>query len=85
FLPQYRAAGSFEEIRGLTGTSRIFALLSGTAVLAAGMLGLHFFVDMIQVYYLVPIFIGLLAMPMIARLHDDRTFDIMHDVVAETL
>ncbi|MGO7215700.1 lipopolysaccharide biosynthesis protein [Rhizobium ruizarguesonis] len=66
FLPQYRAAGAFEEIRGLTGTARIFALLSGTTVLAAGMLGLHFFGDMIQVYYLVPIFIGLLAMPMIA-------------------
>ncbi|NKK01347.1 oligosaccharide flippase family protein [Rhizobium leguminosarum bv. viciae] len=66
FLPQYRAAGAFEEIRGLTGTARIFALLSGTAVLAAGMLGLHFFGDKIQVYYLVPIFIGLLAMPMIA-------------------
>lgn len=66
FLPQYRAAGAFEEIRGLTGTARIFALLSGTVVLAAGMLGLHFFGDMIQVYYLVPIFLGLLAMPMIA-------------------
>ncbi|MFL5016064.1 MAG: lipopolysaccharide biosynthesis protein [Rhizobium sp.] len=66
FLPQYRAAGAFEEIRGLTGTARIFALLSGTVVLAAGMLGLHLFGDMIQVYYLVPIFIGLLAMPMIA-------------------
>ncbi|RFB89835.1 multi antimicrobial extrusion protein MatE [Rhizobium leguminosarum bv. trifolii] len=66
FLPQYRAAGAFEEIRGLTGTARIFALLSGTAVLAAGMLGLHFFGHMIQVYYLVPIFLGLLAMPMIA-------------------
>ncbi|TCA20629.1 lipopolysaccharide biosynthesis protein [Rhizobium leguminosarum bv. viciae] len=66
FLPQYRAAGAFEEIRGLTGTARIFALLSGTTVLAAGMLGLHFFGDMIQVYYLVPIFIGLIAMPMIA-------------------
>ncbi|MBX5174393.1 oligosaccharide flippase family protein [Rhizobium sp. NZLR1b] len=66
FLPQYRAAGAVEEIRGLTGTARIFALLSGTAVLAAGMLGLHFFGDMIQVYYLVPIFLGLLAMPMIA-------------------
>ncbi len=66
FLPQYRAAGAFEEIRGLTGTARIFALLSGTAVLAAGMLGLHFFGDMIEVYYLVPIFLGLLAMPMIA-------------------
>ncbi|OWV86473.1 multi antimicrobial extrusion protein MatE [Rhizobium sp. R635] len=66
FLPQYKAAGAFDEIRGLTGTARIFALLSGTMVLAAGMLGLHFFGDMIEIYYLVPIFLGLLAMPMIA-------------------
>lgn len=66
FLPQYKAAGAFDEIRGLTGTARIFALLSGTVVLAAGMLGLHFFGDMIETYYLVPIFLGLLAMPMIA-------------------
>ncbi|WP_064686435.1 lipopolysaccharide biosynthesis protein [Rhizobium bangladeshense] len=66
FLPQYKAAGAFEEIRGLTGTARIFALLSGTAMLAAGMLGLHFFGDLIEPYYLVPIFLGLFAMPMIA-------------------
>ncbi|AGS23571.1 lipopolysaccharide biosynthesis protein [Rhizobium etli] len=66
FLPQYKAAGAFEEIRGLTGMARTFALLSGTVMLAAGMIGLHFFGDMIEAYYLVPIFIGLLAMPMIA-------------------
>ncbi|MBX4927463.1 lipopolysaccharide biosynthesis protein [Rhizobium binae] len=66
FLPRYKAAGAFEEIRGLTGTARIFALLSGTAMLAAGMLGLHFFGDMIEPYYLAPIFLGLFAMPMIA-------------------
>ncbi len=66
FLPQYKASGAFEEIRGLTGTARIFGLLSGTSVLVIGMIGLHLFGDRIQSYYLVPIFLGLLAMPMIA-------------------
>ncbi|ARO25832.1 multi antimicrobial extrusion protein MatE [Rhizobium sp. S9] len=66
FLPQYKAAGAFDEIRGLTGTARIFAMLSGTVMLVAGMIGLHFFGDRIETYYLVPIFLGLLAMPMIA-------------------
>jgi O-antigen/teichoic acid export membrane protein len=66
FLPQYKATGAFEEIRGLTGTARLFGLLSGTLVLAVGMIALHLFGDRIQSYYVVPIFLGLLAMPMIA-------------------
>ncbi|MDM9627180.1 oligosaccharide flippase family protein [Rhizobium sp. S152] len=66
FLPQYKATGAFAEIRGLTGAARIFALLSGTLVLAVGMIGLHLLGDRIETYYLLPIFIGLLAMPMIA-------------------
>jgi O-antigen/teichoic acid export membrane protein len=66
FLPQYKAAGAFEEIRGLTGTARIFAMFSGTLVMAIGMAGLHFFGDRVEAYYLVPVFIGLFAMPMIA-------------------
>jgi O-antigen/teichoic acid export membrane protein len=66
FLPQYRAAGAFDEIRGLTGTARLFGLLSGTALLLLGMAALYFFGDLIEDYYLVPIFLGLFAMPMIA-------------------
>lgn len=66
YLPQYKASGAFEEIRGLTGAARLFGLLSGTAMLAIGMIGLYLFGDRIQGYYVVPIFLGLLAMPMIA-------------------
>jgi O-antigen/teichoic acid export membrane protein len=66
FLPHYKATGAFEEIRGLTGTARLFGLLSGTVVLAIGMVALHLFGDRIQSYYVMPIFLGLLAMPMIA-------------------
>jgi O-antigen/teichoic acid export membrane protein len=66
FLPHYKAAGALAEIRGLTGTARIFGLLSGTGMLAVGMIALHLFGDRIHSYYVVPIFLGLFAMPMIA-------------------
>jgi O-antigen/teichoic acid export membrane protein len=66
FLPQYKASGAFEEIRGLTGTARIFAILSGSLLMVFGMAGLHFFGDRIATYYLIPGFLGLLALPMIA-------------------
>ncbi|QFY62473.1 oligosaccharide flippase family protein [Rhizobium grahamii] len=66
FLPQYRAAGAYAEIRGLTGTARVFGLISGTIVLAIGMIALHVFSDKVQSYYIIPIVLGLLAMPMIA-------------------
>lgn len=66
FLPQYKAAGALEKIRGLTGTARIFGLFSGTAALAIGMIALHVFSDRIENYYVIPIFLGLIAMPMIA-------------------
>lgn len=66
FLPQYRAAGAIEEIRGLTGTARIFALASAGGMLVIGLIGLRFFGHLIESYYLVPAFLGLLAMPMIA-------------------
>ncbi|KQV73407.1 oligosaccharide flippase family protein [Rhizobium sp. Root1220] len=66
FLPHYRASGAYDEIRGLTGTARLFALLSGTVVLVLGLIGLHLFGGRIESYYLVPIFLGLFALPMIA-------------------
>jgi O-antigen/teichoic acid export membrane protein len=66
FLPKYKAVGALEEIRGLTSTARIFALLSGTAMLAIGMIGLQLFGSMVETYYMVPIFLGLLALPMVA-------------------
>ncbi len=66
FLPQYKASGAFEEIRGLTGTARIFAILSGSLLMVFGMAALHFFGDRIATYYLIPGFLGLLALPMIA-------------------
>jgi O-antigen/teichoic acid export membrane protein len=66
FLPGYADRSAHAEIRGLTSTARIFAMLSSTALAAAGLLFLLLFRDRVTDYYLLPLFIGLFCMPMIA-------------------
>lgn len=66
FLPQYAARGARDEIRGLTVTARIFALISASTLAAIGIVCLHAFGDRIEGYYIIPLFLGLFALPMIA-------------------
>ncbi|MDI7864268.1 lipopolysaccharide biosynthesis protein [Rhizobiaceae bacterium n13] len=66
FLPQYRAANAHDEIRGLTVTARIFSMLSASMLATIGFVGLHLFGEGIASYYLVPVFLGLFCLPMIA-------------------
>lgn len=66
FLPEYQAAAAMAEIRGLTTTVRVFALVSATLVTAVGLVGLWFFGAHIEDYYLVPLYLGLFTLPMIA-------------------
>ncbi|WP_026203574.1 lipopolysaccharide biosynthesis protein [Rhizobium giardinii] len=66
FLPQYHARGALAEIRGLTMTVRIFALVSATALAVVGIGGLWLFGHRIDSYYLVPLYLGIFTLPMIA-------------------
>ena len=66
FLPQFEAVNDVERIRGLTATARIFALFSSTGVLLIGAVALHFFGGLIESYYVMPLFIALFILPMIA-------------------
>ncbi len=66
FLPQYHAQDALPEIRGLTATVRVFALVSATLLAIVGTLGLWFFGDLIESYYLVPLYLGIFTLPMIA-------------------
>ncbi|WP_275791171.1 lipopolysaccharide biosynthesis protein [Pararhizobium gei] len=66
FLPQYHARDALPEIRGLTTTVRVFALLSATALAAVGIAGLWLFGDTIDAFYLVPLYLGIFSLPMIA-------------------
>ena len=66
FLPDYAGRNAHAEIRGLTSTARIFAMLSSTALAVLGFLVLWLFHESFAGYYVVPLFIGLFCMPMIA-------------------
>lgn len=66
FLPQYDARNELDEIRGLTTTAWVFSISSASALAVFGFLFLHFFGDLIEGYYLIPLVLGLLALPMIA-------------------
>jgi O-antigen/teichoic acid export membrane protein len=66
FLPQFEADRDLERIRGLTSTARIFAMLSASSVAAIGFAGLYFFGARIESYYVIPLYIALFILPMIA-------------------
>lgn len=66
FLPQYDARDARDEIRGLTFTARIFAMLSASLLAGVGFAVLHVLGPVIEAYYIMPLFLGLFALPMIA-------------------
>ncbi len=66
FIPEYRAKNMLGELRGMVNASRIFVLLSSTAFMAIGWLGLWLFETQIERYYILPFYLGLICLPMIA-------------------
>ena len=66
FLPQFEADNDFDRVRGLAITARIFALLSSSVIALLGYAGLQLFGGLVQGYYLVPLFIALCILPMVA-------------------
>ena len=66
FLPEYRASGDLDSLRGITLASRLVALLAASALAALGIAGVWFFADRIESYYIVPFWLGLICLPMIA-------------------
>lgn len=66
FVPQYRASGAHDELRGILLTGRIFTLLAATAVAAFGVAATLVLASTIESYYVAPFVLGALALPMIA-------------------
>ncbi len=66
FLPQYQANGQVEEIRGLTVTTRLVSFAIACLVALVGVAMLYLFADRVPIYYLVPVTLGAILLPMIA-------------------
>jgi O-antigen/teichoic acid export membrane protein len=66
FAPEYRTRNLLPELRGVLVASRLLVLLASIAAAAAGMLGVWYLSPSIEPYYVVPFFLGMLCLPMIA-------------------
>jgi O-antigen/teichoic acid export membrane protein len=66
FVPEYLQAERHAELRGIVLSSRLFALIVSTLIAGLGALGLHLMSASIEPYYLVPFYLGLIAVPMLA-------------------
>lgn len=66
FIPEYREKGMLAELRGVLVASRLFVLVASTAIAAIGAAGVWLFAGRIESYYVVPFFLGMCCLPMIA-------------------
>ena len=66
FIPEYRETGRLAELRGILLTSKVFVLGASTLVAGAGAAGVWLLSDTVESYYVVPFYLGLVCLPMIA-------------------
>ena len=66
FLPQYRTTHDIADLRGIAVTARVVALSSASLLAVAGIVFLAVFGDRLQGIYVVPLFLGTFALPMLA-------------------
>ncbi len=65
-LPEYKEHGQLGRYRALVRGGRLFALVAGTAVAAAGMAGLYFFSEHVTQDYILPAYLALVCIPLFA-------------------
>ena len=66
FVPEYVERGETELLRGVLLGSRIHSFVAATVFAAAGCAGLYLFGDAISSYYLIPLYLGAITLPMLA-------------------
>jgi O-antigen/teichoic acid export membrane protein len=66
FLPIHETRGEHDLVRGLNWTARVFALISASILAASGFAFLQVFDHIVPDYWMVPVFLGLFTLPMIA-------------------
>lgn len=66
FIPEYREAGRLAELRGILRASHLFVLAASTLIALLGGVGIWYFSPGISGYYVIPFYLGMICLPMIA-------------------
>ena len=66
FIPEYRQKGRWSDLRGILLASRLLVLAASTLIAATGVLALWWLSPSIESYYVVPFYLGIICLPMIA-------------------
>ena len=66
FVPEYRERRELDLLRGVIVGSRVQGLVTSTLFALVGLAGLYTFGDHISGYYLVPLYLGAVTLPMMA-------------------
>jgi O-antigen/teichoic acid export membrane protein len=65
-IPEYTVKGENELLAGAIVGSGIYGFATSTFFAVVGVLGLHFFADSFTDYYLMPLYLGAITLPMLA-------------------
>jgi len=66
FIPEYREHGRRGELRGIIRAAQVFVLVASCLVAAAGLAGVWLFSDALESYYVLPFYLALSCLPLIA-------------------
>ena len=66
FVPEYRETQRFAELRGILLASRLLTFFAATAVALVASAGVYLLGDAIESYYVLPLYLGIACLPMIA-------------------
>ncbi|MCB1494671.1 MAG: lipopolysaccharide biosynthesis protein [Bauldia sp.] len=66
FVPEYVERGESDLLRGVLVGSRLYGFVAATTIALLGILGLRVFGDLLSSYYLIPLYLGAVTLPMLA-------------------
>lgn len=66
FVPEYTQRGDVQLLRGVVVGSRVQGFVASTVFAVIGAVGLYEFGDHLQSYYLIPLYLGAITLPMLA-------------------
>lgn len=66
FVPEYRETGQFGLLHGVLRTSKWLVIMISTLVALLGAVGIYVFENALESYYVIPFYLGLITIPMLA-------------------